>query len=130
MTLKNQTRRYLPVETIEEIIIMGNAELDKSLIELLSEKGIVLHFFDYYGYYTGTYYPPESRNSGQVLLAQAAHWLNEAKRVELAAAFVIGAIGNMIRLVNYYQRRLKYRILSNICGYASNMLRKLKTFRA
>ena len=102
---KNNGSSYIPVETVDEILIMGEAEINKSLIELLSEKGIVLHFFDHFGRYTGTYSPPENKNSGQVFLSQAAHWLNERKRQELAAAFVIGAIGNMINLIKYYQRR-------------------------
>lgn len=102
---KNNGASYIPVETVDEILIMGEAEINKSLIELLSEKGIVLHFFDHYGKYTGTYSPPENKNSGQVFLSQASHWLDERKRHELAAAFVIGAIGNMINLIKYYQRR-------------------------
>ena len=101
---KNSGASYIPVETVDEILIMGEAEINKSLIELLSEKGIVLHFFDHFGKYTGTYSPPENKNSGQVFLSQASHWLNERKRSELAAAFVVGAIGNMINLIRYYQR--------------------------
>ena len=102
---KHNSSSYIPVEIVDEILIMGEAEINKSLIELLSEKRIVLHFFDHFGKYTGTYSPPENKNSGQVFLSQAAHWLNERKRHELAAAFVIGAIGNMINLIKYYQRR-------------------------
>ena len=41
---KNNGSSYIPVETVDEILIMGEAEINKSLIELLSEKGIVLHF--------------------------------------------------------------------------------------
>ena len=57
-TLMLQTKThgtsYLPVETVDEILVMGEAEISKSLIELLSEKGIVVHFFDHFGKYTGT----------------------------------------------------------------------------
>ena len=103
--VKNQNIQYLPVETIEEIFVMGDVEFNKSLLEILSEKGIVIHFFNHYGGYVGNYYPPESKNSGQVFLNQAAHWLDESKRHKLAASLVTGAIGNMIRLINYYQQR-------------------------
>ena len=72
---KNNGSSYIPVETVDEILIMGEAEINKNLIELLSEKGIVLHFFNHYGKYTGTYSPPENKNSGQVFLSQASHWL-------------------------------------------------------
>ncbi|MBQ6971871.1 MAG: type I-B CRISPR-associated endonuclease Cas1 [Synergistaceae bacterium] len=125
-TLMLQTKThgtsYLPVETVDEILVMGEAEINKSLLGLLSGKGIVLHFFDHFGKYTGTYSPPESRNSGQVFLAQAAHWLDERKRHELAAAFVIGAIGNMIRLIKYYGRRHEHIDAGEILGYLKQCL--------
>ena len=117
MESKNRRVQYLPVEAVDEILIMGEAEINKSLLELLTQKSITLHFFNHYGGYTGSFYPRENKNSGQVLLAQAAHWLNERTRHELAAAFVIGAIGNMLRLVNYYQRRYSEIEASDIIEY-------------
>ena len=115
--MKDHNANYIPVESVEDIFIMGEVEFKKSLLELLCDTGIVLHFFDHYGGYVGTYYPPESKNSGQIFLAQAAHWLNEEKRHELAAAFVIGAIGNMIRLISYYQRRYENINAKDIIEY-------------
>ena len=115
--MKDHNANYIPVESVEDIFIMGEVEFKKSLLELLCDTGIVLHFFDHYGGYVGTYYPPESKNSGQIFLAQAAHWLNEEKRHELAAAFVIGAIGNMIRLISYYQRRYENIHAKDIIEY-------------
>ena len=117
ISIKNQDIQYIPIEAVEEIFVMGNVEINKSLLELLTEKGIVIHFFDYYGSYAGTYYPPESKNSGQVFLAQAAFCLDERKRHELASMFVTGAIKNMIGLINYYQRRHKHINSQDITEY-------------
>ena len=105
MTFKNQPPQFIPIETVDDILVLGEVDLNKSLLELLTEKSIPLHFFSHYGTYTGTYYPRENKNSSTVLLAQAAHWLDEHSRLNLAAAFVLGAIGNMRRLIMYYQRR-------------------------
>ena len=124
LQVKDRPVQYLPVEAVEEILIMGDVEINKSLLELLSDQEIVLHFFDHYGGYTGSYYPPESKNSGQVFLYQAAHWLDETKRLELAAAFVIGAIGNMIRLVSYYQRRYEEIEANDIIDYLRHCLKQ------
>jgi len=55
--------------TEDEIMVMGDLELNKSLLEFLTQKRIILHFFNYHGYYAGTYYPREHMNSGAVLLA-------------------------------------------------------------
>ena len=102
---KDEQSRYIPVETVEEIMVMGEVSLNKNLLEFLTQQRITMHFFNHYGFYAGTYYPREHRNSGPVLLAQAACCLDPEKRRALAASFVTGAIANMRRVVGYYQRR-------------------------
>ena len=97
--------RYLPVEQTDEIIVLGEMDLNKSLLEFLTQKQIILHFFNYYGYYVGTYYPREHMNSGAVILAQAACYMDGAKRHALASSLIVGAIENMTKVVEYYQRR-------------------------
>ena len=86
-------------------MVMGEVSLNKSLLEFLTQQKIIMHFFNHYGHYAGTYYPREHRNSGPVLLAQAACCMDPEKRMALAASFVAGAIANMRRVTGYYQRR-------------------------
>ena len=102
--------RFLPVETTDEIMIFGEVTLNKSLLEFLSEKQIILHFFNYYGYYTGSYYPREHMNSGAVILAQAAHYMDFEKRQVIATTFIAGAIENMKKVIAYYQRRASLEV--------------------
>ena len=97
--------RYLPIEQTDEILVLGEMDLNKSLLEFLTQKQIILHFFNYFGYYVGTYYPREHMNSGAVILAQAVHYMDEEKRHALASSLIIGAIENMTKVVEYYQRR-------------------------
>lgn len=97
--------RYLPAETTDEIMLSGRVEMNRSLLELLTEQGIILHVFGRNGRYEGTYYPQRSTNSGPLVIAQAAHWLDEDKRRDLAIRFVGGAIRNMISVAEYYRRR-------------------------
>ena len=105
-----QKPRFLPVETTDEIMVLGDLELNKSLLEFLTQKQIILHFFNYHGYYTGTYYPREHMNSGAVILAQAAHYMDGGKRHALASALIVGAIQNMRKVVGYYQRRASLEV--------------------
>ena len=97
--------RYLPVETTDEIIVLGEVDINKSLLEFLTQKEIILHFFNYNGYYVGTYYPREHMNSGAVILAQCTHYSDQSKRNVIASSFVVGAIENMIKVIEYYKRR-------------------------
>jgi len=98
-------RTYLPVENVAEFMIFGEVAINKKLLEFLSQQEIILHFFNYYGYYVGSYYPREHYNSGYMILKQAEYFLDKEKRLELAKKFVEGAIANMVRVLKYYDTR-------------------------
>ncbi|HOK23772.1 MAG: type I-B CRISPR-associated endonuclease Cas1 [Candidatus Hydrothermae bacterium] len=103
----NEGKKYIPVENIQEIFAFGEVTMNKKLFEFLCESEIILHFFNYYGYYVGSYYPREHLNSGFMILKQAEHYLDESKRVSLAKKFVIGAVENINRVLAYYKNRGK-----------------------
>jgi len=98
-------RKYIPIEATSEIYIFGEVSLNKKLLEYLTQKEIIVHFFNHHGYYVGTYYPREHYNSGLMILKQAEVYLDEAKRLDLAKRFVKGAIRNMLKVLAYYNNR-------------------------
>ncbi|HHV76042.1 MAG TPA: type I-B CRISPR-associated endonuclease Cas1 [Syntrophothermus lipocalidus] len=100
-------KRFLPVEDISDILIFGELDLNKRLLEFLSEKKIILHFYNHYGYYVGSYYPREHLNSGYMTVRQAQCYLDYARRLELARAFAEGAYANIRQVLMYYLRRGK-----------------------
>jgi CRISPR-associated protein Cas1 len=100
-------KRYLPVEDINEIMAFGEVAFNKSFLEFVSRKEILVHYFNYYGYYMGTFYPREHLNSGYMILKQAEHYLDAEKRMEIAKAFVWGAYKNIRQVLKYYNNRGK-----------------------
>jgi len=98
-------KRFLPVEDVQEILVFGEVDVNKRLLEFLSQNEIILHFFSYYEYYMGSFYPREHYNSGFLILKQAEHYLNEEKRIALARKFVAGALQNMLQALKYYHKR-------------------------
>jgi len=98
-------KKFIPVENTNEIMIFGEVTLNKKLLDFLSQKEIILHFFNYYGYYSGSYYPREHYNSGYMILKQAEHYMDSQKRLALAKAFVTGSCSNLLRNLNYYRNR-------------------------
>ena len=98
-------KRFLPVEDIHEIMVFGEVECNKKLLEFLSQNEIMMHYFNHYGYYMGTFYPREHYNSGYVILKQAECYLDEERRLELARNFVRGAILNILQVLKYYYKR-------------------------
>ncbi|NPA80253.1 MAG: type I-B CRISPR-associated endonuclease Cas1 [Thermotogae bacterium] len=95
-------RRSIPVEAVSDINVFGEITLNTKLLNFLSHHHITLHFFNYYGYYTGSFYPREYYNSGLITLLQAQHYLEPQKRLYLAKAFVMGGILNMAKNLNRY----------------------------
>lgn len=107
LELEDRQKRYFPIEQVQEIHMFGEFDLNKRLLEFLSQKGILVHFYNYYDYYVGTYYPREHNNSGYLTLKQAEHYLDESKRLDLARRFVQGAIQNLQKVLRYYANRGK-----------------------
>lgn len=97
--------KYIPVENINSIFVFGEITINKSLLDFLAEKEILVNFYNYYGYYSGTYYPREHLNSGFVILKQAEYYLDNEKRVNLARNIIMTAIENMIVVLKYYNSR-------------------------
>ncbi len=98
-------RKYVPVENTAEMLIFGEVSVNKKLLEFLTQKEIILHFFNHYGYYVGSYYPREHYNSGYMILKQAEYYMNTAKRLEIAKAFITGAVANILKCLMYYNNR-------------------------
>lgn len=99
--------RDIPIETASDLYIMTEMTLNTALLNLISKYGIALHFFNYYDYYIGSYYPKESLLAGQLLVNQVSCYQDEERRLQLAKKFVDGAAGNIYRNLRYYNNRGK-----------------------
>lgn len=97
--------RYLPVEDVSEFYVFGSLKASSSLYNFLGQKDIAVHFFDYYENYTGSFMPRDSLLSGRMLLAQTSCYQNKKKRLEIARKFIDGAAFNMVKNLQYYNRR-------------------------
>ncbi|MCD6493475.1 MAG: type I-B CRISPR-associated endonuclease Cas1 [Archaeoglobaceae archaeon] len=96
-------KRPLPINSIYSIYAMGSLTLTSKAITYLAKEGICIHFFNYYGYYVGSFYPRESLVSGNVVVKQVEHYLDSEKRLELAKLIVEGSILNMSKILSYYK---------------------------
>lgn len=93
---------YLPIENIKELYVFSDSTLTTKFISLIGKHGIVLHFFDYYGHYVGTFYPKENLISGNVTVSQAMAYENN--REYIAKAIVLGISKNLYTLLYHYYR--------------------------
>lgn len=100
-------KKDLPIENISDIYVMSEMGFNTALLNILSKYGITMHFFNYYQYYTGSFYPKESNVSGKLLVQQVLHYQDEEKRLFLAKEFVHGACDGILRNLRYYKEREK-----------------------
>lgn len=100
-------RHFIPIADTSDIVVFGEVDINKKFLEFLSQKEVILHYYNHYGYYMGTFYPREHLNSGYMVLRQAEHYLDDAKRMDIARRFVEGATKNILRVLKYYENRGK-----------------------
>ena len=100
-------KRDIPVERISDIYVMTEMTFNTAFINYISKYGIPVHFFNYYRFYTGSYYPRESLLAGQLLVKQVEHYTDPLRRLLLAQRFVEAAADNIYRNLRYYNGRGK-----------------------
>lgn len=104
---EKEEKKDIPIEMIGDFYIMSEMNFNTKFINYISQFGIPIHFFNYYTFYTGSFYPRETMVSGQLLVKQVEHYLNEEKRIEIAREFIEGASFNIYRNLRYYNGRGK-----------------------
>jgi len=104
---KEGKKNYIPVESVSEIYVFGEVSLNKRFLEFLTKAEIIMHFYNHYGYYIGSYYPREYLNSGFIILKQAELYNDREKRIGLAKKIIYGAVENIKKVLIYYKNRGK-----------------------
>ena len=51
---KDNTKKSIPVVRVDDIYVMTEFDFNTTLLSFLSQYGIRVHYFNYYGFYTGT----------------------------------------------------------------------------
>lgn len=97
---------YIPVENTKEIYCLNEISINTKLLDFLSRNNIVVHFFNYYEGYNGTFYPKNQYNSGRLLIKQVEKY--NSSRLVVAKA-IVKAIGENIEevLYHYYKHNKK-----------------------
>ncbi|PWI57043.1 type I-B CRISPR-associated endonuclease Cas1b [Sulfoacidibacillus thermotolerans] len=98
-------KKFIPITTVRDILLFGEVTFNSRVLNFLSEQEVLIHYFNHYGYYSGTIYPREHIVSGSLILRQVEHYLSDPLRVDIARRFVGGAAQNLRRVLKYYMSR-------------------------
>jgi len=96
-------KRPIPISKIYSIYAYGSLSFSSQAVHLLAKEGVPIHFFNYYGFYDGSFYPRETLLSGDLLVKQVENYLNHDKRMVIAGKLVEGAARNMEKVLSYYK---------------------------
>lgn len=100
-------KKDIPIERVKDIYIFSEMTLNTKLLDFLAQHGVMVHFFNYYEFYTGSFCPREKHVSGSLLVKQVEHYADGEKRMAIAREFVLGAYDNIYRNLRYYNGRGK-----------------------
>lgn len=112
---------YIPIEGIEEIYCLDEVSFNTKVIDFLSKNNIVLHLFNHYEGYSGTFYPREKYMSGKTVIKQVEAFND--KRELIAKAIVLG-IGNNIHEVLYHYYRHEKKELKEFLDWLKDEMPK------
>ena len=97
---KNGKNIYIPIENTKEIYCLNEISLNSKLLDFLGRNNIIVHFFNYYGGYSGSFYPKNQYNSGKLLVKQVEKYKNN--RIDIAKAIVKGIGANIDEVLYHY----------------------------
>ncbi len=99
---------YLPIKDTRELYCFNEVSLNTKFLDLIAKSGITVHFFNYYGNYSGTFYPKEYLVSGNLTVKQALAFTS--KRQVVAKAIINGIAENIRELLYHYYRHGKIEL--------------------
>lgn len=109
---KDNKNVYIPVENTKEIYCMSEVSINSKLLDFISRNNIIIHFFNYYEGYSGTFYPKEHYNSGKLLVKQVDAYHNS--REIIAKAIVDGIANNIYEVLYHYYKHNKKEVKNTI----------------
>lgn len=119
----DEGKKPIPVNDIEALYIFGEVDFNSKAVNFLSQNNITVHIFNYYGFYTGSFYPREYLPSGYTVVKQVEKYLNPAERIKIAREFINTASFNILKNLKYYERK---KDLSSIIGRIEHERNKIE----
>lgn len=107
----------IPINDVDNLYLFGEIDLNTKAMNFFAQHGIIVHFFNYYGWYTGTFYPREELLSGNIVIKQSEYYLDKEKRIELAKEFIRGAMNGFIYNLKRYKDKVDNNKIEKIIEY-------------
>ena len=100
-----EEKRVIPIEDVDAIWSFRELDLNSRVLNFLAQKKIPVHFFNYYGFYAGSFYPREYLQAGFLLVKQVTHYNSNVKRLKISRELIGAALHNILRNLRYRDAR-------------------------
>lgn len=123
IVFKNEKgNNYIPIESTREVYCLNEISFNTKFLDFIAKAGITLHIFNYYGNYSGSFYPKEQLVSGSLTIKQSKAFLES--RMLIAKAFVQGIAENIHEVLYHYYKHDK-KELKDILDWLKKDIPKL-----
>ena len=96
---------YIPIQDTRELYCFNEVSFNTKFLDFIARAGITLHLFNYYGNYSGTFYPKDSLISGDLTIKQSYAFTQ--KRLNIAKNIVNAIARNIYETLYHYYRHDK-----------------------
>lgn len=96
---------YLPIEDTRELYCMNEVSFNTKFLDFIARAGITIHLFNYYGHYSGTFYPKDQLISGDLTVKQSVMFIEN--RLIIAKSIVNAIARNIHEILYHYYRHEK-----------------------
>lgn len=114
---------YIPVENTKEIFCFNEVSINTKLLDFLSQNNIIIQIYNYYGGYSGTYYPRDHYLSGKLLVKQVNKYNED--RMSIARPIVKGIGLNIYEILYHYYKHDKKEVKETIDWIKKNFIRSV-----
>lgn len=121
------SKKPIPVKDVDSIFVFGEMEFNTRFFNFAAKHRVPIHFFNYYGFYTGSFMPRQEVSSGTLLVQQTSHYISTGHRLALARALVDGASFNILKNLKYYGSPSRGRDLSPFIARVESERAKIAT---
>lgn len=122
---KNGKNVYIPVENTSEIYCLSEVSINSKLLDFVSRNNIIIHFFNYYDGYSGTFYPKNKYNSGKLLVKQVEAFSNNRLVIAKEIVKTIGI--NISEVLYHYYKHNKKEVKGTIDWIRSNFMTRVES---
>lgn len=91
------SKKAIPIEEVERLHLFGEIDFNTKLLNYISRYSLLINVYNYYGFYSGTYYSKKKNVSGVVVVNQSMVYLEYSLRLKMAKAFIDSANHHMLR---------------------------------